>query len=739
MKRSISLILALTLLLTMAGCAGKAPETTPVQGSVENTAPTAAAPARMQPGYVLQELPGPDWLWDCTYLIDGWDTWGDTIWIGRSALSALPTVASYDTLNDSWQRYELDTGEARYPYLECISAAEDCLWVLLKEWYSAEEMAARNFSDDRDDYYVLRLDLTTGDSVCSRVPFQGNPSTESSSLMFNRLIAVDGERALLTSEASAYVIDTQANILDQPELSLSGAGDYYRVNNVPYFWTERGSAPLDLNTFRFGPDIGTQLNSQFSSNAGHFLHTEEKQLFVYEPATGEDSALFNWLDVALSYRTMGGWFGLENTRGEIFYPMGKGLVKVTEGMVPVKKPLVLACFGDSSGEMYQYQNSSFSCSEEMMDAIVRFNNTDPEYRIEIRPIVYSGEAELNRLLIELATADDIDLLDTSFLPESAQSTGLLEDMLPYLDADDSISREDFVAPLLNAMLKKGHLYAYTTKFTMLTILTAPENFPGRENWTVENIQNLMAEHTEALPIVHWMDKDMQKKIFTWAASAEFVDWDNASCSFDGPTFLHWLELLQTLPAGGEYVDAPKLMMLSYDLATEAGIQARDAMGEGYVAAGFPETAGTGSYFLPLGTSLDEWRYPLGVNTQLGMMAAGGHKEGAWRFVRTLMQGEEETNVMYGIPAFKAAFERALEGSIRKVSFVGNENTDLFNAQDAELLRQQVYHSQKAAHLDQAVVTLIGNELDAFLAGQKTAENAARQIQSRVSIYLAEQS
>ena len=96
-------------------------------------------------------------------------------------------------------------------------------------------------------------------------------------------------------------------------------------------------------------------------------------------------------------------------------------------------------------------------------------------------------------------------------------------------------------------------------------------------------------------------------------------------------------------------------------------------------------------------------------------------------------------MMYGIPAFKAAFERALEGSIRKVSFVGNENTDLFNAQDAELLRQQVYHSQKAAHLDQAVITLIGNELDAFLAGQKTAEDAARQIQSRVGIYLAEQS
>lgn len=739
MKRSLSLLLALTLLLTTAGCAGKRPEAPPApEPNIDDAASPAAAPAQMEPGYVLTEIPGPDWLWDTTNRMDGWDTWDDSIWIGSSALSAVPTVASYDTLNDTWQRYELDTGEARYPYMERLSAAEGCLWVLLKEWYSEEEIAARNFSDDRD-YYVLRLDLTTGESVCSRVPFQGDPSTESSSLMFNALIAVDGERALLTSEASAYVIDTQANILAQPELSIAGAGSYYRVDNVPYFWTERGSAPLDLTTFRFGPDIGRQFNSQFCSNAGHFLHTEEKQLRVYNPGTGEDSALFNWLDVALSYRTMGGWLGLENSRGEIFYPMGRGLVKVTEGMVPVKKPLVLACFGDSSDGMYQYQNSSFSCSGEMMDAIVRFNNTDPEYRIQIRPIVYGSEAELNRLLIELATADDIDLLDTSFLPESAQSTGLLEDMLPYLDRDDSISREDFIEPLLNAMLKKGCLYAYTTKFTMLTILTAAGNFPGREDWTVENIQNLMAEHPEALPIAHGMDKDIQKKIFTWAASAEFIHWDSAACSFDSPAFLHWLELLQALPAGGEYVDAPKLMMLGYDLAAEAGIQARDTLGGGYVAAGFPETAGTGSYFLPLGTSLDEWRGALGVNTQLGMMASGGHKEGAWRFVRTLMQGEEESNIAYGIPASKAAFERALEGGIQKTTFVGNENTDIFNAQDAELLRQQVYHSQKAARLDEAVITLIGNELDAFLAGQESAEDAARQIQSRVGLYLAEQS
>ena len=107
--------------------------------------------------------------------------------------------------------------------------------------------------------------------------------------------------------------------------------------------------------------------------------------------------------------------------------------------------------------------------------MIRFNNTDPEYKIEVVPIIYHGEQERDRMLIELATRSDLDLLDTSFLPDNALDSGLLSDMLPMIDADDSISREDFIEPLLALMTQNGGLYEYTERFTLLTMTTHAES------------------------------------------------------------------------------------------------------------------------------------------------------------------------------------------------------------------------------------------------------------------------
>lgn len=90
------------------------------------------------------------------------------------------------------------------------------------------------------------------------------------------------------------------------------------------------------------------------------------------------------MDVSLSYSRLYGWDGLENSSGDIFH-MTDRITKVSRAPVPVKKPLVLACFGDSS-----VQNNSaihsYICSDKLMDAILRFNNSDPEYRVEVRPV-----------------------------------------------------------------------------------------------------------------------------------------------------------------------------------------------------------------------------------------------------------------------------------------------------------------------------------------------------------------
>ena len=111
------------------------------------------------------------------------------------------------------------------------------------------------------------------------------------------------------------------------------------------------------------------------------------------------------------------------------------------------------------------------------------------------------------------------------------------DLLPYIDADPNLSREDFIPSLLEAMLREGGLYEYTDKFTLLT-MTAPAGLlPEGEGWTVEKILELSNENPELLLP---MSGDELLQCFMWAATAEFIDRDAGKCSFDTGAFASWL-------------------------------------------------------------------------------------------------------------------------------------------------------------------------------------------------------
>ena len=440
------------------------------------------------------------------------------------------------------------------------------------------------------------------------------------------------------------------------------------------------------------------------------------------------------MNVALSYSEMGGSRVLENSRGEFFYPTSSDIIKVTPSQVPEKHTLTMVCFGDSSDEMYQYQSTAYTYTSELMDAIVRFNNTDPEFKIEIKPVVYENEAERDRLLIELATSNEIDIVDTSLLPENAIKDGLLVDMLPYIDADEELSRDDFIQPLLNAMLKNGALYEYTDKFTLLTMITRRDIYTGHEAWTIDGIRELKTRTVD----LDCLSRERLLDSFILAATAEFVDWDEMTCSFDSTAFKNWLTFLKEQPSVIEKYENPLLFQISTDLAGDAGFWARTIMETDYSVAGFPEAAGTGSYFVKLNGPFDADAPSVGNNTRLGILASGKHHDGAWRFVRMLMTGESNANIMTGIPVLKDRFERAVNATVTNQRDQ-QQNMDIFNESDAEILQEQVYNTRKLVHKDETLRAIIQSEATAYFEGQKSVDEAAAQIQSRVSIYLAEQS
>lgn len=726
-KRILSILLLIVFLSSLCAC-GK-----------NNTGDSEAEvlSGEMVPGYLATEIDFPDWFRQSQST--GWDTCGDNFWMTGETEDGAPVLVSYDTLSGQWQCYNLDTADARNPWCGNLTVTEDAFWILINEQTSWEDASNGKFLENLG-HYILWGSREDGEMHCTRIPFEGSSNNNETSSM--SLLGLDREKALLTTPETCYFIDPKLSVLDQPIISDLGGLPHFRVNDQLYLLTEEGAAPLDLETFQLGQAFELNASHVYSSNDGHFLYDKQNRLIEVNPAIGNETERFDWMDVALSYSSMGSPFGLENSKGELFYITSNGLVKVSPAMVPVKKVLTLACFGDTGVESYEYFQQAgappYSMSLKLRDSIIRFNNSDPEYRIEIKPLLYNNESERDRLLIELATSEDIDILDTSFLPDGALDAGLLADMLPMIDADETISREDFITSLLQAMMKHGGLYEYTDKFTLVTLLARPEMFPGRESWTVNQIEELIAQHPEYAPLWQSMNREMIVTVVSWAATAEFIDWESASCSFDSRAFQDWLRLLKKLLDDKSPQDEEKLMAFCYDFASDAGFSSRYPFQSDYAVAGFPSTEGTGSYLLKLGSSAGESRSTVGQNTRIGIMASSKHQDGAWRFVRTLMtsESEEDQAISFGIPVFRERFERAITSTLsNNGEFQG---LAMFNADDAQRLREQVYGTTKLIHTDEQILQVIQSEINAYLDGQKTAEEAAKQIQSRLSLYLAEQ-
>ena len=61
----------------------------------------------------------------------------------------------------------------------------------------------------------------------------------------------------------------------------------------------------------------------------------------------------------------------------------------------------------------------------------------------------------------------------------------------------------------------------------------------------------------------------------------------------------------------------------------------------------------------------------------------------------------------------------------------------FNQDDAATLRKLVYNTDRIVCSDEAVMDILKTALNAFLSGEKTAEETAKLIQSRMNIYVSE--
>lgn len=721
-KKIGCMLLACLMILSLAAC-GKQTEKEAMELVVEgNTVP----------GYIPSEIAVPAEL---GMLQTCWDVQGDTICLCGQGGSAM--IGCYDTQGEVWTLLDYDSsaipGSVRP---QGLSAAGGTVWALLE---------SRTEQSTEAKYWMFFCVPTAGHTgTVQEIPFSGGESTEASGLFFSGILALDENRAILCAGEQGYVVDRDLNLLQKLDLQGSsfqsslgnGTERLYFTGHMEGQNYVSGCCSFDAETLSFGPVKDLEIRGSFFSAKGRWLSSIDGAACEIDPETGAvKEELFRWNDVSLSYASRGGYALFENSAGDFFYPVmnGTSLIKVTLGLVKERQTLVLGSFGQAQGGLCDPETG---LSWDLLDAVIRFNNTNPDYKVEIKKLDFDADGQRDKRLIELATGSGIDILDTAGLPELSLDSGLLLDMLPYIDTDPDLSREDFIQPLLNAMLRNGALYELTPRVSLIGFAAHPDRFPGRKSWMVEEAARQMREMPEGWQLFPvWADREVFLDMLAKMATAEFVDWEAGACSFDSAAFKAWLELVKDAPYSAEYTEDPQLLYMSWDLAGNTGATIRMALQDDYAYCGFPGTSGSGCYFIQLGTGPDEFRKTVGAATRLGIMASSRHPDGAWQLIRLLLTNGAESDIMNGIPVLKSTFEAVLQANVSDQTVRGYDN---FSQTDAQRLRDLVYATDKLVRCDETLLDMIKSNARAYFDGQISLDEAADRIQSSARLYVAEQ-
>lgn len=483
-----------------------------------------------------------------------------------------------------------------------------------------------------------------------------------------------------------------------------------------------------------------------------FLINSGNSLFEYDLDTQTSKEILNWIDSDIDSNYIVSVTGLEdgrilaltrdwsgeNTKSDIVY-----LTK-TKASEAIQKSII------TYGALYMSSN--------VRSAIINFNKTNEKYRIQPKEYMSddyeAGMAQLNSDIVSGNAPDIIDLSNGSV--NQYIEKGILEDLYPFFDKDSELKKENYVQSVFKAYERDGKLYAAMPTFSINTIIGKTSDVGSEMGWTMEDLMALVKSKPEGTQVFDYGTKESILSSLCIYGLNDYVDWSTGKCSFDSEDFIKVLEFSNQFNSDSEYTydeSAPstptkirngQLLLMMTNISDVTSYQMYEAMfGEPITFIGYPSGSGTGS-------SISASEVVLGISSK------SKNKDGAWEFIRTFLTPEYQTkDNMWGFPVLQSALEDTFKKAMEPEYYTdetGNQvktmktswgyddfNFDVYEAtqEQVDKVKNLIDHADSVFDYNSEMYTIISEEAAAFFAGQKSAQDVANVIQSRVQIYVNE--
>ncbi len=578
-------------------------------------------------------------------------------------------------------------------------------------------------------------------------------------------IATNGDICLLT-DRTLVVLNSSLQKVGQVAFSDNQWVESFFVTSdgVPYvyIWTDGGESSestfhmVDTQQVKIGPAIEApeEFWGGVRPGAGHDMYyTTDKGVYTYDFDTKENKKILDYVDSDIDYNFVNYCVPIDETRIVAVVNDSETWEASISFMEKVPPEEVVDKIIITMGMVYT--------DYEIRSKVIAFNKASDKYRIRmIEYYEYNNEADWNagqKMFnndIITSNAPDIIVINSGMPVDSFMDKGVFLNLNPYIESDPDVNKED-MAPNVLALGSKGDdTYILTGAYTISTMAMKKSLVPNGETITLAELRQLEQKYGSLA------FRDATRNDVLYYAMemnySEFLDLKTGKCDFNTPAFYELLEYAKQYPEEIDWENMDdnhwmesetairdnKAFLAYYTVGyfnnmawTEQGI-----FGEEVALVGFPGSAGNTGVIYPY--------------FQMAISKDCEHPEEAWQFMRQFYTYEGQKEIDYGAPLNLQVMDERLEQAQQRPYWIDDDGNKVeydetywigdkeiiiqpLSAERAQELKDYALSVDKLYYYDSSISDIIAEEAAPYFAGQKTAEQAADIIQSRVQIYVNE--
>lgn len=481
------------------------------------------------------------------------------------------------------------------------------------------------------------------------------------------------------------------------------------------------------------------------------LVNTDTSIVSYNLDTGEKETILTWIDSDITFDQLQGFGMSEN--GDIlavtqtYDDEGNNnqlikLVKTDASTVTTKTTLTLGC-------LY--------LDDTVKKQVVKFNKASNDYRISIIQYYEDGmdyEDAITNMNNAISSGNCPDMIAINGLTGASNyaSKGLLVDLNEYINSDADIDLDDYQSNIVTLYSKGDMVYGLISAYSISTLVGKKAILGDRTSWTIGDLIQIKNDNPNITDIIGYATKDSVVQMFLAYNMDEYIDYSTGTCNFNNEEFINLLTLANEFPS--EYVydeDAEgeetklrnnKQLVISANISSVEQYQLYTGIvEEDPVFIGYPTASGSGNVIQSTASSI-------------AISTSCKYQDAAWSFIRTFLLEDYQNNIEYDFPVLKSAFQKQVEESMKPLTYtdangeeVTYDNTWGYNdititipvatQEVIDNLTALIDSADRIVNYDTELFNIISEESKAYFEGGKTAEAVAEVIQSRVNIYINE--